>query len=95
MPETLQESTVKDDIIRMIQRLPDDCTLEDIEYHMYVRTKMEKVLATLDDGKDLTQEQAEQRVAGWLESFGKKQLSKTSKKLPASSRKTRRASPRS
>ena len=35
-------SHVKQDILRLLQSLPDDCTLEEIQYHLYVRQKIER-----------------------------------------------------
>jgi hypothetical protein len=71
MPDTVKSASIKEGVIQLIQRLPDDCTLEDIEYHLYVRSKVDKALATLDDGKETTQEEAERRMSEWLQSFGK------------------------
>ena len=33
MQETAKTNSVKEQVIQMIQRLPDDCTLEQIQYH--------------------------------------------------------------
>jgi ABC-type uncharacterized transport system ATPase subunit len=71
MAEILKSTSIKEEVLQLIQRLPDDCSLEDIEYHLYVRSKVDKALATLDDGKGMTQEEAERRMAEWLQSFGK------------------------
>jgi hypothetical protein len=71
MPDTVKSASIKEGVIQLIQRLPDDCTLEDIEYHLYVRSKVDKALTTLDDGKETTQEEAERRMSEWLQSFGK------------------------
>lgn len=71
MAEALKATSVKDEVIRMIQRLPDDCTLEDIQYHLFVRAKVERVLETLEDGKGLPQAEAEETMEEWLKSFGK------------------------
>ncbi len=71
MAKTRNAMSVKQQILRMIRRLPDDCTLDDIQYHLHVRAKVERALATLDDGKGLSQEEVERRTAEWLESFGK------------------------
>ena len=34
-------SIVKEAAIKLIQSLPDDCTFEEIQYHLYVREKVE------------------------------------------------------
>jgi len=71
MPDILKTPSIKQGVLRLIQQLPDDCTLEDIEYHLYVRSKVDRALATLEDGKKITQEDAERRMSEWLLSFGK------------------------
>ena len=63
-------SLVKDDAIKLILSLPDDCTLEDIHYHLYVRQKVERGMAAIDEGRVVLQEDAERRVAEWVKSPG-------------------------
>jgi predicted transcriptional regulator len=61
---------IKEEIVRLIQSLPDDCTLEDIQYHLYVREKIERGLEAADQGRTVSQEEAERRADGWLKSDG-------------------------
>jgi len=63
-------SPVKESAIRLIEALPDDCTLDDIHYHLYVREKIEHGLAAIDAGRVVTQEEAERRIAEWAASSG-------------------------
>jgi hypothetical protein len=63
-------SAVKEEVIKLVQSLPDDCTLEDIQYHLYVREKVARGIAAIDDGRVLSQAEAEQRMAEWLKSSG-------------------------
>lgn len=63
-------NAVKDEIVRLIQSLPDDCTIEEIQYHLYVRQKVERGLAAAEAGRTVSQAEAEQRVEGWLKSDG-------------------------
>ena len=44
-------SPLKEAVIRLIQSLPDDCTLEDIQYHLYVREKVEAGLRDVAEGR--------------------------------------------
>ena len=51
---------------QLLHRLPDDCSLEDVQYHLYV---LEKVRHGLDDARQngtLSQEQVEARLSQWL-----------------------------
>jgi hypothetical protein len=87
-------SSVKEAAIRLIQSLPEDCTLEDVQYHLYVREKVERGIQAIDEGKVLSQEEVDRRMEEWLESFGQKQRSKTSTRSRPSSRATRKTTPR-
>ncbi len=73
-------SQIKDDAIRWIQALPDDCTLQDIQYHLYVREKVLRGLAAIEEGRVVSQAEAEQRIKEWAKSSGQSQLSAMSEK---------------
>jgi predicted transcriptional regulator len=63
-------SPVKESAIRLIESLPDNCTLDDIHYHLYVREKVEHGMAAIDAGQIVTQEEAERRITQWAASSG-------------------------
>ncbi len=65
-------SPVKEKVIELIKALPDDCTLDDIQYHIYVREKIERGLVDVEQGKVISQEKAEKRISSWLKSIGQK-----------------------
>jgi hypothetical protein len=58
-------STAKQQVESLLQKLPEDCTLEDIQYHLYV---LDKVQQGSDDSQrgTVTQEEAEKRLSKWL-----------------------------
>ncbi len=58
--------TIKEEVSSLIERLPDDCTIEDVQYQLYFIEKVRKGLQTADAGNALTQEQTEQRLGKWL-----------------------------
>jgi hypothetical protein len=62
--------TTKQKALEWIQSLPDDCTLDDIRYHLYFREKVEEGMAALDNGQVLSLEEVKQRVAAWQPSNG-------------------------
>lgn len=64
---------VKEQVIDLIKSLPDDCTIEDIQYHLYVREKVERGIKAIDEGRIVPQEEAEKKVKGWLKSSGQNQ----------------------
>jgi predicted transcriptional regulator len=59
-------STVKEDIRHLLDQLPDDVSLEQIQYHIYVKQKVERSLAAADRGEILSQDEVEARMAKWL-----------------------------
>ena len=63
-------SPVKEAAIKLIQSLLENCTFEDIQYHLYVREKVEVGIQAIEAGKILSEEEADRRITEWLESFG-------------------------
>ena len=58
--------TAKRQALTLIQNLPDDSTLEDIQYHLYVREKVERGLNDLKSRRTLSQRDVEARMQKWL-----------------------------
>jgi len=59
--------TAKQEVQELLQELPDDATLEDIQYHIYVKQKIAQGLADVRAGRVISQEEVEKRFARWLE----------------------------
>ena len=59
--------TAKQEVQELLQGLPDDATLEDIQYHIYVKQKIAQGLADVRAGRVVSQEEVEKRFARWLE----------------------------
>ena len=59
--------TAKDEIRELLKNLPDDASLEDIQYHIYVRQKVQKGLEAAREGRTLTHAEVVRRMARWLE----------------------------
>jgi len=57
---------IKDQIISFIKSLPEDVTLEDIMYHLYVREKILRGLKEADEGKNVSNEKAKEIIEKWL-----------------------------
>jgi len=57
--------TAKDQVQKILEILPDDASLEDIQYHIYVRQKVERGLADVDAGRVLSHADVERRLAKW------------------------------
>jgi hypothetical protein len=59
-------STAKQDVSVLLNRLPDDCSLEDIQYHLYVLEKVRRGLDDADTHGAISQSEVEQRLSRWL-----------------------------
>ena len=59
-------ASAKEDVRHLLEQLPDDVSLEQIQYHIYVRQKIERARAEVRAGNVLSQEEAEERMAKWL-----------------------------
>lgn len=59
-------ATIKEDITHLIKRLPDDCTLEDVQYHLYVLQKLQRGEQEIQEGKGFSHEQAKSRLSRWI-----------------------------
>jgi hypothetical protein len=59
--------TTKQEVSDLLNRLPDDCTLEDVQYHLYVLQKIERGLKDIEEGRVYTQEEVEKKMSKWLE----------------------------
>lgn len=58
--------TIKQELEILLRKLPDDCTLEEVQYHLYVLTKVREGLAAAATQGTVTQAQAEQHLSKWL-----------------------------
>ena len=58
--------TAKDEVRALLEKLPDDASLNDIQYHIYVRQKIERGLEAIRKGNVVSQEEMERRLARWL-----------------------------
>ena len=57
--------TAKSEVESLLSQLPDDCTLEDIQYHLYVLEKIQRGLEVADTHGTLTHAEVEQRLSKW------------------------------
>lgn len=53
--------TAKQEVQQLLERLTDDCTIEDIQYHIYVLEKVRKGLAAVEAGRVLSHAEVRER----------------------------------
>jgi predicted transcriptional regulator len=58
--------SAKEEAIQLIRRLPDDTTLEEIQYHLYVQQKVRRGMQDVEEGKVYSQEEVEKRMKRWV-----------------------------
>jgi len=59
-------STAKEEVQELLGKLPSDCSLEDIQYHLYVLEKIRSGLDSAETDGTVSQEEAEARLSKWL-----------------------------
>jgi predicted transcriptional regulator len=58
--------TAKEQVQQILQMLPEDASLEDIQYHIYVRQKIQQGLDDEEAGRVISHADVQQRLARWL-----------------------------
>jgi len=64
---TMTTATAKQEVEQLLQQLPDNATLEDIQSHVYVLEKIKRGRADIAAGRSHTSEQARARLSRWLD----------------------------
>ncbi|MHA1254350.1 MAG: hypothetical protein ACTSPS_02000 [Promethearchaeota archaeon] len=59
-------ATEKENIIKMIRDLPDDVSLDEVIYHLYVRREILRGLEDAKHGRTYTHDQAKKMAEKWL-----------------------------
>ncbi len=58
--------TVKEEILELMEQLPDDATIEDAIERLIVLYRIQQGLEQLDKGEGIPQEEAKKRIRQWL-----------------------------
>jgi len=58
--------TAKQEAQSLLERLPENCSIEDIQYHLYVLEKVRSGLADVGQNGGISQEEVEFRLNKWL-----------------------------
>jgi len=59
-------NSIKKEVISLIKELPEDITLEDIMYHLYVKQKLLKAKEDIAQGRTYSHEQVKKMAEKWL-----------------------------
>lgn len=60
-------STAKSEVSALLESLPEDASLEDIQYHLYVLEKVKKGVDRADAEGAVPHEEVKQRLGKWLD----------------------------
>ncbi|OUS14727.1 hypothetical protein A9Q88_13065 [Gammaproteobacteria bacterium 50_400_T64] len=58
-------STAKQEVETLLKTLPEDCTLEDVQYHLYVIEKIQRGVKRADNEGVLDQQAVEEKFGKW------------------------------
>ena len=58
--------TAKQEARLLLEKLPDNCSIEDIQYHLYVIEKVRKGLEIADSQGAVSHEEVERRLGKWI-----------------------------
>ena len=62
---------VKEEVIQLIENLPDECSISDIMAELYFKQKVEEGLYDIEQGRILSHEEIRKQMAQWAKSIGR------------------------
>jgi predicted transcriptional regulator len=57
---------VKEQVIKLVETLPEEVTVDDIMRELYFKIQVDKGLKELDEGKGIPHEEVEIKLSRWL-----------------------------
>jgi hypothetical protein len=60
-------ATAKQEVRKVLETLPEEASLADIQYYLYVLQRIERGRRDVEAGCLISQEEVERRMARWLE----------------------------
>jgi predicted transcriptional regulator len=63
--KTMARVVPKEEVRRLLDRLPNEATYADLQYHIYVQQKIDRGLQAADSGDFISDEEIERRIAHW------------------------------
>ncbi|MCF6211010.1 MAG: hypothetical protein L3K24_10175 [Gammaproteobacteria bacterium] len=58
-------STAKEEVRALLDKLPDDCSLEDVQYHIYVVEKINRGIERAGKEGTFGQDEVERKLSKW------------------------------
>ena len=63
-------NTAKDEVKAILDKLPDDCSLEDVQYHLYVVEKIQRGIEHAEQEDTISQSEVESNFGKWAAKQG-------------------------
>jgi hypothetical protein len=58
-------NSAKSEVKLLLDKLPDDCTFEDVQYHLYVISKVRRGIERAEQEGALGQDEVERKLSKW------------------------------
>jgi len=58
-------NSAKEEVKSLLDKLSDECTLEDVQYHLYVVEKIQKGIKRAQNGNTVSQSDVEKEFSQW------------------------------
>lgn len=62
----MKKNKIKESVINLLDKLPDDTNYEDIIAEIYFKKQVEEGIAQLENGQTLSNEDVKKRMEKWL-----------------------------
>ena len=59
-------NAAKETVRDLLNSLPDDCSLQDVQYHLYVVEKIRSGITRAEEAGTLSQKDVERKLEKWL-----------------------------
>ncbi len=63
--------TAKEEVKSLLDKLPDECTLEDVKYHFYIVEKIKRGIDRATTEGTISQDEMDIRLSKWTTPFNK------------------------
>ena len=64
---TMFNMTVKEQLHKLVDELPDEDPVEEMQYRLFVMKKVEKGLKSIDEGRGIEHAEVVERMKQWLQ----------------------------
>ncbi len=57
--------SAKEQVRKVLDQLPDDCSMEDVQYQLYLIEKVESGFRAIDEGQGIPHDEVKKQFATW------------------------------